>query len=142
MNRSDIEALLPHREPFLMVDRVEEMEPGVRAVAFKDVRDDEFWCKGHFPGNPILPGVLISEALAQVAALIHLAANQDRAKAEVYLVGMDKMRFRRPVRPGDCLRLEVEATGNRRGIYQFAATASVDGQRVANGQFMAAVAQE
>ena len=140
MNRTDIEALLPHRDPFLMVDRVEEMEPGVRAVAFKDVRGDEFWCKGHFPGNPILPGVLISEALAQVAALIHLAANQDRAKAEVYLVGMDKMRFRRPERPGDSLRLEVEATGS--GIYQFTATASVDGQRVANGQFMAAVAQE
>lgn len=141
MDRAEIERLLPHREPFLMVDRLVELEPGVRAVGIKDVRADEDWCRGHFPGNPILPGVLIAEALAQVAALVHIAAEpeEDRAGALAYLVGFDKMRFRRPVRPGDALRLEVEATGRKRAIYVFSGLATVDGERVANGSFMAAV---
>jgi 3-hydroxyacyl-[acyl-carrier-protein] dehydratase len=140
VNREAILELLPHRDPFVMVDEVVEIDPE-RIVALKHVRDDEDWCRGHFPGNPILPGVLITEAMAQAAALIYLHANRDRAGSTVYLVGADKLRFRKPVRPGETLRLEVAVTGQRRGMWTFDATASVDGTRVANGTFMATVAQ-
>lgn len=139
MDRSEIERLLPHRPPFLMVDRVEEIEPGVRAIAVKHVGGDEFWVPGHFPGDPIMPGVLIAEALAQVAALVFLSASDDRAGRAVYLVGMDKMRFRRPVRPGDDLVLDVKVTDKRRRMWFFDAVATVGGQRVADGQFLATV---
>ena len=140
MERDAILALLPHRDPFVMVDRVLDVD-SERIVAVKEVRDHEDWCRGHFPGAPILPGVLIAEALAQAAALIYLCAHRDRAGAEVYLVGMDKLRFRKPVRPGSDLRLEVHVTGRKRGIWTFDGVASVDGQRVANGSFMATVAE-
>lgn len=140
MDRERILDLLPHRPPFLMVDRLESCEPGQRATGILEVREDAFWCAGHFPGNPVMPGVLIAEALAQVAALIHLSAHPDAAGSTVLLAGMDKLRFRKPVRPGDTLRLAVEAVGARRGIYRFEATAFVGEDRVANGQFIAAVA--
>lgn len=140
MDLDEIKALLPHRPPMLMVDRVVEIEPGVRAVGVKQVRADEPWCAGHFPGDPIMPGVLIAEALAQVAALIHLSAHRDQAGQSVYLVGMDKMRFRRPVRPGDELVLEAIKTGEKRRIATFDATATVRGERVASGSFMATLA--
>ena len=139
MDRAQIEELLPHRSPFLLVDRVVEIDPGKSAVAEHDVRDDAFWCQGHFPGNPVMPGVLIAESLAQVAALIYLAGDEDRAGNTVYLVGMDKMRFRAPVRPGDTLRLEVSLTDIRRRICTFEGAAFVDGKRVTTGQFMATI---
>lgn len=139
MDRSEIERLLPHRPPFLFVDRVDEIEPGVRAVGLKHVGDDEFWIPGHFPGEPIMPGVLIGEALAQVAALVFLSESPDRAGQAVYLVGMDKMRFRKPVRPGDDLVLDVKVTDKRRRMWFFDAVATVGGQRVADGQFLATV---
>ena len=110
-------------------------------IGLHEVREDAFWCAGHFPGNPVMPGVLIAEALAQVAALIHLSAHPEAAGSTVLLAGMDKLRFRKPVRPGCTLRLKVEAAGARRGIYKFDATAFVGDQRVANGQFIAAVAE-
>lgn len=141
MERERILELLPHRPPFLMVDRLVEVDPGKSAVGIHEVREDAFWTVGHFPGNPVMPGVLIAEALAQVAALIHLSAHPDAAGSTVLLAGMDKLRFRKPVRPGDTLRLQVEATGARRGIYRFDATAFVGDLRVANGQFIAAVAE-
>ncbi len=139
MDRAKIEELLPHREPFLLVDRVVEIEPGKWAIAEHDVREDAFWCRGHFPGNPVMPGVLIAESLAQVAALIYLAGDHERAGSTVYLVGMDKMRFRAPVRPGDTLRLEVSLTDMRRRMCTFDATATVAGKRVTTGQFMATI---
>ena len=139
MERTDIMALLPHRDPFLFVDRVVEIEPGERAVAIREVKPDEPWFAGHFPGDPILPGVLIAEALAQVAALVYLSSAPDRAGSSVYLVGMDKMRFRKPVRPGATLRMEVAATRRRMRMWMFEATATVDGERVADGNFMATV---
>lgn len=141
IDRDRILQLLPHRPPFLLVDRLVECDPGQRAVGIHEVRDDAFWTVGHFPGNPVMPGVLIAEALAQVAALIHLTAHPDAAGSTVLLAGMDKLRFRKPVRPGDTLRLVVEATGARRGIYRFSATAFVGEDRVANGEFLAAVAR-
>jgi beta-hydroxyacyl-ACP dehydratase FabZ len=138
MEREQIEALLPHRDPFLMVDRVVEIGDD-HVVAVKEVRADEDWARGHFPGNPVFPGVLMSEALAQAAALIYLHAHRDQAGATVYLVGFDKMRFRKVVRPGDDLRLEVRVTGQRRRMWMFEGEATVDGVKVANGSFMATV---
>ncbi|MEZ4239546.1 MAG: 3-hydroxyacyl-ACP dehydratase FabZ [Myxococcota bacterium] len=142
MDSDEIRRLLPHREPFLMVDRLIELDPGQRAVGIKEVRAEEDWARGHFPGNPILPGVLITEALAQVAALVFLAAHPDRAGATVYLVGVDKIRFRRPVRPPEDLRLEVTVTGQKRRIWMFDGRATVDGERVAEGSFLATVQLE
>jgi beta-hydroxyacyl-ACP dehydratase FabZ len=139
MERDQIERLLPHRDPFLFADRVLEIDPGTSAVAEHDVTEDAFWCRGHFPGDPVMPGVLIAEALAQVAALIFLTEAQDQAGSTVYLVGMDKMRFRAPVRPGDTLHLSVVLTDLRRRICTFEAQALVDGKRVATGQFMATI---
>lgn len=141
MNRDAIAALLPHRDPFLMVDEVVELGED-RIVAVKHVSADEDWARGHFPGNPVFPGVLISEALAQAAALIYLGNHRDEAGATVYLLGFDKMRFRKVVRPGDTLRLEVSVTGQKRRMWMFEGTATVDGTRVANGSFMATVASD
>ena len=107
----------------------------VRGTAEKDVTDA--LCEGHFPGHPVMPGVLITEAMAQLAAVIALSANPDAAGEPVYLLGTDKMRFRKPVTPGDVLVLEVELVEERR-ILTFSGTATVNGKRVATGQILAA----
>lgn len=137
--RARIEALIPHRAPMLMVDEIVELEPGRRALTRKHVRGDEFWCAGHFPGQPILPGVLMSEALAQTAAIVFASMAAERAQANVYLVGMDKMRFRQMVRPGDVLELEVEVIEERHHMWQFSGTARVGGKRAATGVFLATI---
>ena len=137
LDRNEILALLPHRPPFLLVDKVASIEPGVRAVGVHEVRSDAFWVEGHFPGEPIMPGVLISEALAQVAGLIFVSAHEEKSGGALYLVGLDKMRFRAPVRPGCDLTLTVEVIEQRRSIWRFKATASVEGKKVADGQLMA-----
>ncbi len=131
--------MLPHRPPMLLVDEVVEIDPGRRIVVLRHVRSDEPWFVGHFPGEPILPGVLIAETLAQAAALLHLAANPERAGETVYLAGFDKLRFRRVVRPGDTLRAEVKATGGKLRVVTFDVAATVDGQRCVEGSLIAAV---
>ena len=141
LDLNGIKALLPHREPFLLIDRIEELEPGVRAVGIKEVGHDEFWAAGHFPGNPIFPGVLVAEALAQVAGVVFLSQSDEYAGTAVYLVGMDKMRFRKPVLPGQTLRLEVTVDRKRLRIWTFETLATVDGERVAHGTFLATVAK-
>lgn len=141
MNVEEIERILPHRFPFRMVDRVDDLEPGVRAVGVKFVSADEPWAAGHFPGHPILPGVLVAEALAQVAGIIALTANPDHAGKPVYLLGYDKLRFRKPVRPGDELRLTVSVSDKRRKMWFFEGTATVNGERVADGAFLATIAE-
>ena len=103
----DIERLLPHRYPFLLVDRVIELEPYDHIVAIKNVSANEPHFNGHFPGHKIMPGVLIVEALAQTAAIMHLAVAENHGQI-VYLTGVDKAKFRRPVVPGDTLRLEAK----------------------------------
>lgn len=135
LDREGIEALLPHRDPMRLVDRVTALEAGVSIVAEHDVSPDAFWVKGHFPTEPVMPGVLIAEAMAQAAALVHLAAG-DGADV-VYLVGYDKLRFRQPVRPGDTLRLEARFESERRRLATFAVQAFVDDKRVASGTLMA-----
>ncbi len=138
----DVDAILrtlPHRYPFLMVDRVVECVPGERAVGVKCVSVNEPHFQGHFPERAIMPGVLIAEAFAQVAAVVALSANPDRAGASVYLLGLDKLRFRKPVRPGDVLYLHVEKDTVRRAIWTFRCRAEVDGEKVADGRLMATV---
>jgi 3-hydroxyacyl-[acyl-carrier-protein] dehydratase len=137
LDRAGIEALLPHREPFLFLDRCEAVEPGRRGVAYRAVSADEPWAAGHFPGEPILPGVLLAEAMAQAAAVVALSAMTSAQRKPVYLVGFDKMRFRRPVRPGDELRIEVEVADARRRLWTFHAVATVGGEKVADGTFLA-----
>jgi len=137
MKRAEIEQLLPHRDPFLLIDEIVEIVPGESATAFKDVRDTEFWVPGHFPNEAVMPGVLIAEAMAQVAGVIYVLANQDKAGNALYLVGMDKIRFRRPVRPGDRLMLQVSVEECRRRMWRFKATALVNGKKVADGSLLA-----
>ena len=106
MTTQEIMEILPHRQPFLLIDTVEEVEPGVRAVAKKNVTFNEPYFAGHFPGNPVMPGVLIIEALAQVGAVAMLSLPEMKGKT-AYFAGIDKARFRQKVLPGDVLRLET-----------------------------------
>lgn len=134
-----IMALLPHRYPFLMIDRVLEVEAGQRAVAVKCVSVNEPQFQGHFPSQPILPGVLLVEAFAQVAGVIALTARPDMTGHTVLLLGLDKVRFRKPVLPGDRVILTVEKQWDKRGIWKFSAYAEVDGERVGEAELMATV---
>jgi 3-hydroxyacyl-[acyl-carrier-protein] dehydratase len=127
LNAQEIMAIIPHRYPFLLLDRVLELEPGVRAVAEKLVSANEPQFTGHFPGNPIMPGVLMVEALAQTGAVAALSLPEHRGKLAIF-AGIDHCRFKRLVRPGDTLRLEVSLETFRRGIGKSAARATVDGQ--------------
>lgn len=128
---------LPHRYPFLLVDRVVEYEPGKRLVAIKNVTINEPFFPGHFPGHPVMPGVLILEALAQATGLLAFRAGEGEGGESVYyLVGIDKARFKRPVGPGDQLRLEVELKRLLKGMGIFACVARVDGEVCAEAQIM------
>jgi 3-hydroxyacyl-[acyl-carrier-protein] dehydratase len=127
LSTQEIMAIIPHRYPFLLIDRVLELEPGLRAVAEKLVSANEPQFTGHFPGNPIMPGVLMVEALAQTGAVAALSLPENRGKLAVF-AGIDDCRFKRLVRPGDILRLEVSLDKFRRGIGKGRARATVDGQ--------------
>lgn len=136
MDIQTIQRLLPHRYPFLLVDRVVESDAGKRLVAVKNVTINEPFFQGHFPSKPVMPGVLVIEALAQATGLLALQSNDVDKETIYYLVGVDKARFKRPVEPGDQLVLEVEELKNRRGIYVFYAEAKVDGSVVASAEIM------
>ncbi|HTT03999.1 MAG TPA: 3-hydroxyacyl-ACP dehydratase FabZ [Steroidobacteraceae bacterium] len=131
---------LPHRYPFLLVDRVLECVRGQSIRALKNVSFNEPYFGGHFPGRPVMPGVLIIEALAQVAGLLaYISADViANPNASVYFVGIDKARFRRPVVPGDQLILTARFERSLRGIWQLATAALVDGEEVAHAQIMVA----
>jgi beta-hydroxyacyl-ACP dehydratase FabZ len=131
---SEILKILPHRYPFLLVDRILELEPGKRVVGIKNVSINEEFFLGHFPGNPVMPGVLIIEAMAQTAAVGVLTAIADREKRGAYLTGVDKCRFRRPVVPGDQLRMDVEIVSVRMRLGKCRAQARVDGQLCAEAE--------
>jgi 3-hydroxyacyl-[acyl-carrier-protein] dehydratase len=133
-----IQRIIPHRYPFLLVDRIVEIEWGKRAVGIKNVTVNEPFFQGHFPGNPIMPGVLIIEALAQVGAVAVLGMPEYRGKL-AFFAGIDRVRFKRPVRPGDTLRLEVELEKMRRSIGVGQGRATVDGELVAEGSLMFAL---
>lgn len=137
-----IQRLLPHRPPFLLVDRVVAHEQGKRLVAWKGVTMNEPFFTGHFPGHPVMPGVLILEALAQAAALLALLAlpEGDVRRKVTYLMGIDGARFRRPVVPGDRLELEVVVMKNKGAVWKMQGVARVDGQVAAEADFMAMLA--
>ena len=129
----DIRRIIPHRYPILLVDRIVELEPGKRAVGLKNVTTNEWFFEGHFPDSPIMPGVLIIEALAQTGAVAALSADEFKGKLGLF-AGIDGVRFRRQVVPGDQLRLEVEMDRLRRGIGRASAKATVEGETAAEGR--------
>ena len=122
----EIQRIIPHRYPFLLVDRVVELEPGQRAVGIKNVTMGDPFFQGHFPGYPVMPGVLIVEALAQVGAVGLLTTDQFKGQLALF-AGIEKVRFKRQVKPGDTLRLEVDLGQVRRGIGTGTGTATVAG---------------
>jgi len=136
MDIQKIQSLLPHRYPFLLVDRVVECEPGKRLLAIKNVTVNEPFFQGHFPSKPVMPGVLLIEAMAQATGLLAMESADVPKEAIYYLVGVDKARFKSPVVPGDQVYLEVEVLKNRREIWVFAAEAKVDGKIVASAEIM------
>lgn len=138
LDATQIMRLLPHRYPFLLLDRVLELAPGERLVAIKNVTISEPFFPGHFPNYPVMPGVLIVEAMAQASAVLGFRSTGTSAQDDnVYLfVGIDKARFRQAVQPGDQLRIEVQLKRAVRGIWMFTCSAAVDGAEVASAQIM------
>jgi 3-hydroxyacyl-[acyl-carrier-protein] dehydratase len=134
----EIQRILPHRYPFLLVDRVIEIEPPVRAVGIKNVTINEPFFQGHFPTYPVMPGVLIVEAMAQVGGVAVLAADEYTDKLALF-AGIDNVRFKRQVKPGDTLRIEVEVQKIRRGLGVGAGTATVNGDLACRGDIMFAL---
>lgn len=141
MNNTEIQNLIPHRYPFLLVDKIIEVEEGKRAVGIKNVTANEPHFQGHFPGNPIMPGVLIVEAMAQVGLIAIKSLPENKDKLGVF-TGIDGMRFREQVRPGDTLKIEVELTAFRRGIGKADATAYVGEKVAASGKIMFAMVDD
>jgi 3-hydroxyacyl-[acyl-carrier-protein] dehydratase len=135
----DIQRIIPHRFPFLLVDRIVEMTPGQRAVGIKSVSMGEPFFQGHFPNYPVMPGVLIVEAIAQVGAVLMLSDDEYKDKM-AFFAGIDNVRFKRQVKPGDVLRLEVEIGQVRRSIGTGTGQATVDGELACRGEFMFALA--
>ena len=139
----EIMNLLPHTYPFLLVDRILELEPGKRIVGIKNVTFNEPFFPGHFPNRPIMPGVLIVEAMAQTAGVLALkSVPEESQKKPVYFLGIDNVRFRKPVIPGDQLRLELEVTRHRQSIWGFKGKALVDGKLVAEADLLAMLGEE
>ena len=133
-----IETILPHRPPFLLIDEVTELEPGSRVVARREVRQDDWWFPGHFPERPVMPGVLIVEAMAQAGAVAVLVEEENRGKI-AFFAGIDDCRFKRVVEPGDVLVLTCEIDTVRGPIGRGKATAHVDGTLAARGTLTFAV---
>ena len=138
LGRSEIESILPHREPFLLIDEVVELEPGSRVVARKRVREDEWYLAGHFPGRPVMPGVLIVEAMAQTGAVAVLSEEENRGRI-AFFAGIDDVRFKRIVEPGDELELTCDLERVRGPVGRGKATAKVDGELAARGTLTFAV---
>lgn len=133
-----IRELIPHRYPFLLVDRVIELTPGERAVGIKNVSANEPFFQGHFPEFPVMPGVLIVEAMAQVGAVALMAEDENQGKLGLF-AGIDNVRFKRQVKPGDTLLMEVELGSFRRGVGTGSAKATVDGELACKGDLMFAM---
>ena len=141
LGRREIEEILPHRDPFLLLDEVTVIEPGVRVVARKRVREDEWYLAGHFPGRPIMPGVLMVEAMAQAGAVAVLAEEANRGKLALF-AGIDDVRFKRLVEPGDELELTCEVERLRGPVGRGRARATVEGELAVRGTLMFAVTDD
>ncbi|WP_371926694.1 3-hydroxyacyl-ACP dehydratase FabZ [Desulfuromonas sp. KJ2020] len=140
LTTQEIMKLLPHRYPFLLVDRIVELEEGKKAVGIKNVTINEPFFQGHFPGHPIMPGVLIIEAMAQVGGLYAMVVNKIGDDKVTYFAGIDNARFRKPVVPGDVLRIELEMINCKRGLYCFSGKAYVEDVLVAEAELKATFA--
>jgi 3-hydroxyacyl-[acyl-carrier-protein] dehydratase len=139
LDSTDIQAILPHRYPFLLVDRIEELEIGKRVIGIKNVTVNEPFFQGHFPGRPVMPGVLIVEAMAQVGGVLAIkSTNQGGAKV-VYLMGIDKAKFRRPVVPGDRVRFVLDVLRARPPYWKMRGEAYVEGSLVCEAEMTAMV---
>jgi beta-hydroxyacyl-ACP dehydratase FabZ len=138
---NEIQRILPHRYPFLLVDRIVEVE-AERIVGIKNVTFNEPFFAGHFPGFPVMPGVLIIEAMAQTAGVLVLKDIEDRHQKLVFLVAVENARFRKPVVPGDTLRLEMQIIKRRPSVAKMAGRATVDGQLVAEAEVMCKLADQ
>jgi len=140
MDVNEIREYLPHRYPFLLVDRVIELIPGESIVAIKNVTVNEPYFNGHFPGHPVMPGVLLVEAMAQAAGILGFKTMNKRPQdgSIYYFVGADDLRFKRPVVPGDQVKLEARVISDRRGIWKFDVKASVDGNLVCSATILCA----
>lgn len=137
----EIQKILPHRPPFLLVDRIIEMEPRKRVVGLKNVTMNEAFFMGHFPGYPIMPGVLIVEAMAQTGGVLVLSDVPDRERKLVLFAGIEEAKFRQPVVPGDQLRLELEVLALRKTVVKMRAQATVDGRLVAEAIIMCVIVE-
>lgn len=138
LGKSEIEKIIPQRDPFLMIDEVEDYIPGESAVAYKYVNENEWYFQGHFPGNPIMPGVLITESLAQTGAVAILSMKENQGKNALF-AGIDKMKFKKMVVPGDKLKLEIKIIKRKGPIGIGEAIATVEGKIVAKGELTFAV---
>ena len=139
LQEADIRRILPHRYPFLLIDRVVEVEPGKRVRAYKNVSVNEPFFQGHFPDRPVMPGVLVIEAMAQAGGILAHESEPDlEPKPLFYLVGVDEARFRRPVRPGDRLDIELSVEKVRRGMWRYAGKAYVGDKLAASAIIMTA----
>lgn len=133
LSNIEIQGIIPHRYPFLLVDKIIEIEPGKRAVGIKNVTVNEPFFQGHFPGNPIMPGVLIVEALAQTAGIATAIQEEGKGKLGLF-ASIEQLKFKNPVIPGDTLRLEAEILTNRMGVVKAKVKATVDGKMAAEGE--------
>lgn len=138
LNQEQIKEIIPQRDPFLMIDEVEEFVPGESCIAYKHVREEEPHFKGHFPGNPIMPGVLIIEALAQTGAVAILSMEENKGKNALF-GGVDKLRFKKQVVPGDTLKLEIKIIKKKGPIGIGEAIATVDGKVAVKGELTFAI---
>ena len=141
LNKKDIENLLPHREPMLLIDELINIKKLFSATAIVNVKKDSFFVQGHFPGQPVMPGVLIVEAFGQAAAALtaHGIDPKEYANKLVYLMGVDKARFRNPVFPDCELHLEIEAVRSHGRVWKYKGTAKVDGRRMADAEWSATI---
>jgi 3-hydroxyacyl-[acyl-carrier-protein] dehydratase len=142
MEQAEIQSLLPHRYPFLLVDRIQELDPDRRIVGIKNVTVNEPFFQGHFPGRPVMPGVLILEAMAQVGAILAFKSMGQVPRPVVYLTGIDGAKFRKPVVPGDRLRFEIDVVKKRGSFWKMQGKAFVENELVCEAEVTAMVTEE